>query len=37
MKTVLLLASAFALIPMIATDAAGIQMDLIPSARIEEG
>jgi len=37
MKTVLLLASAFASIPVIATDAAGIQMDLIPSARVEEG
>jgi hypothetical protein len=36
-KEILLLASAFALIPMISTDAAGIQMDLIPSARIEEG
>jgi hypothetical protein len=36
MKGVLLLASAFALIPMMATDAAGIQMDLIPSVRLEE-
>jgi hypothetical protein len=35
-KGVLLLASAFALIPMIATDAAGIQMDVIPSARLQE-
>ncbi len=33
----LLLASAFALIPMIATEAAAVRMDLIPSARIEEG
>jgi len=32
-----LLASAIALPPMIATDAAGIQMDVIPSVRIEEG
>jgi Putative beta-barrel porin 2 len=36
-KGILLLASAFALIPMIATEAAGIQMEVIPSARIEEG
>jgi hypothetical protein len=36
MKGILLLASAFALIPMIATDAAGIQMDVIPSVRLEE-
>ena len=35
-KGVLLLASAFALIPMIATDAAGIQMDVIPSVRLQE-
>jgi hypothetical protein len=35
-KGILLLASAFALIPMIATDAAGIQMDVIPSVRLEE-
>ena len=33
----LLLACAFALIPMIATEAAAVLMDLIPSARIEEG
>ena len=32
-----LLASVFALIPMMATDAAGVQMDLIPSVRLEEG
>jgi hypothetical protein len=36
MKGVLLLASAFALIPMIPMDAAGIQMDVIPSVRLEE-
>lgn len=36
-KGLLLLASAFALTPMIATDAAGIQMDVSPSVRIEEG
>jgi hypothetical protein len=36
-KGILFLASAFALIPMIATDAAGIQMDMIPSVRLEEG
>jgi hypothetical protein len=36
-KGVLLLASAFALIPMMATDAAGIQMDVIPSVLLEEG
>jgi hypothetical protein len=35
-KGILLLASAFALIPMIATDAAGIQMDVIPSVRLQE-
>jgi hypothetical protein len=37
MKGVLLLASAFAWIPMMATDAAGIQMDVIPSVRLDEG
>jgi hypothetical protein len=31
------MASVFALIPMMPTDAAGILMDVIPSARIEEG
>jgi len=36
MKGFLLLASAFAWIPMIATNAAGIQMDMIPSVRIQE-
>ena len=36
MKGVFLLASAFALIPIIATDAAGIQMDMIPSVRLQE-
>ena len=35
-KGILLLASAFVLIPLIATDAAGIQMDMIPSVRLEE-
>ena len=35
-KGVLLLASAIALSPMIATDAAGIQMDVIPSVRLQE-
>jgi hypothetical protein len=35
-KGVLLLASAIALTPMIATDAAGIQMDVIPSVRLQE-
>jgi hypothetical protein len=36
-KGILLLAHAFVLIPVIATDAAGIQMDMIPSVRLEEG
>ena len=36
MKGVLLLASAIAVTPMIATDAAGIQMDVIPSVRLQE-
>ena len=35
-KGVLLLASAFALTPMIATDAAGIQMDVTPSVHLQE-
>jgi hypothetical protein len=36
-KGVLLLASAFAVPSMMATDAAGINMDAIPSLRLEEG
>jgi hypothetical protein len=31
------MASAFALIPMMATDAVGLNMDVIPSVRLEEG
>ena len=35
-KGILLLASAFALIPMISTEAPGAQMDVIPSIRLQE-
>lgn len=35
-KGIFLLATAFALTPMIATDAAGIQMDVIPSVQLQE-
>jgi hypothetical protein len=35
-NAVLLLATAFAVIPMLATDAAGVQMDVIPSVRLQE-
>lgn len=36
MKGVLLLTSAFAVTPMMVTDAAGIQMDVTPSVRLQE-
>lgn len=35
-KGMILLASAFALAPMVATDAVGIQMDVIPTVRLQE-